>query len=112
VVVGGGGGGALVAGYDGLDYDGYAAMQGRHYVGEWLLTLTLTRVRRAAVAVLLQVAVESVASVVVRAVAEGVKERVVVLVVEVRKAVTVAGARVAVTVGEGGGDGGRGGRRR
>ena len=54
VVVGGGGGGAWVAGYDGLDYDGYAAMQGRRYVGEWLLTLTLTRVRRAAVAVLLQ----------------------------------------------------------
>ena len=28
VVVGGGGGGAWVAGYDGRDCDGYAAMQG------------------------------------------------------------------------------------
>ena len=45
-------------------------------------------------------------SVVVRAAAKGLKERVVVMVVEIRKAVKVAAARVAVTVGEGGGDGG------
>ena len=32
VVVGGGGGGAWVAGYDGRDRDGYAAMQGRRYI--------------------------------------------------------------------------------
>ena len=54
VVGGGGGGGAWVAGYDGRDCDGYAAMQGRRYVKACRLTLTLTRVRRAAVAVLLQ----------------------------------------------------------